>query len=204
MGKPLTPLTKAIQDFGMSPQQFAPEVLGLKYPTFQYRVRQGSLSLEDYHRILFTLGRSFEELFPNPFSGRELPQAPAQVQSEPDITKGAVAIAEQVIAKHRSQALPPRIVFNPSKPISNQDQTSPETNPAISQLPTETNSALPQGTEAQSKEQKKEGVSSTPSAPGFKALSVDIPVQDTSARDNKEELPKWKLPDDVAEVEPPH
>lgn len=63
-----TLLTKAIQAMGMSPADFAREYLGLKYNTFQHRIRVGGLSLEDYHRILFHTGKTFEELFPNPYT----------------------------------------------------------------------------------------------------------------------------------------
>lgn len=63
----LTPLTRAIQALGMSPMVFCVEHLGLKYSTFQHRVRTGKLALDDYHRILYLTGKTFEELFANPY-----------------------------------------------------------------------------------------------------------------------------------------
>jgi hypothetical protein len=67
MGRPTTVLTKAIHAIGMSTADFAKEKLDLTYQTFSYRIRQGHLSLEDYHRICYWTGLSFEDLFPNPY-----------------------------------------------------------------------------------------------------------------------------------------
>ena len=66
--RPYTPLAKAIEAIGMNTAQFATEVLGLKYATYSYRVRQGCLGLDDYHKIIVTTGRKFEDLFPNPYT----------------------------------------------------------------------------------------------------------------------------------------
>lgn len=63
----ITPLQKAIKAAGLTTKLVA-ERLGIKYSTFQYRVRHGVLSLDDYHRLLAMFGdRPFEELFPNPY-----------------------------------------------------------------------------------------------------------------------------------------
>lgn len=72
-----TPLTRAIQELGMSPQKFALEKLDLKYTTFSYRVRVGHLYLDDYHRIIYFTGKTFEELFPNPY--RLTPRFPESI-----------------------------------------------------------------------------------------------------------------------------
>ena len=71
--RPRTPLTRAIQELGMSPQEFALTRLGLKYSTFSYRVRVGHLTIQDYHRILFFTGKTFEELFPSPYGTQAAP-----------------------------------------------------------------------------------------------------------------------------------
>lgn len=64
----LSPVTRAIQALGMSPKQFVEEKLGIKYPTYQYRVNHGVLRLEDYQRIMFWTGKSFEDLWPSEWS----------------------------------------------------------------------------------------------------------------------------------------
>ena len=62
----ITPLQKAIKAAGLTTKLVA-ERLGIKYSTFQYRVRHGVLSLDDYHRLLAMFDQPFEELFPNPY-----------------------------------------------------------------------------------------------------------------------------------------
>jgi hypothetical protein len=61
----LSPVTRAIQALGMSPRQFVEDKLGIKYPTYQYRVNNGVLRLEDYQRIMFYTGKNFHELWPS-------------------------------------------------------------------------------------------------------------------------------------------
>lgn len=58
-------LTLAIQaGTGMTMREFADQVMGLKYGTFMYRIRNGCLRLEDYFKILGALpGYTFETLF---------------------------------------------------------------------------------------------------------------------------------------------
>jgi len=58
-------LTLAIQaGSGMTMREFADQVMGLKYGTFMYRIRNGCLRLEDYFKILGALpGYTFETLF---------------------------------------------------------------------------------------------------------------------------------------------
>lgn len=60
--------TRALYEANINPQQFAPEHLKITYQMFRYRIREGRLSLDDYHKILHYTGRTFEDLFPNPYS----------------------------------------------------------------------------------------------------------------------------------------
>lgn len=69
-------LPKAIrQTTGQNVIDFVREVLKLNYQTFCYRLKSGTLHLEDYHRILSATGMTFEDLFPNPVA------VPRQLQS---------------------------------------------------------------------------------------------------------------------------
>ncbi len=61
-----SPLTKAIMALGRSPSEFVPSVLGITYATFRYRMRTGHLHLTDIHKLTHYLGKTFEELWPNP------------------------------------------------------------------------------------------------------------------------------------------
>jgi hypothetical protein len=60
-------LTLAIEASGMSTSIFATEKLGISYQLFRYRVRQGKLSLEDLWKIFYYTGKTFDQLFPNPY-----------------------------------------------------------------------------------------------------------------------------------------
>ena len=109
MAGPTTPLVTAIQATGMTVNKFCEEVLGLKYGKFAYRTRTGGLSLEDYHRILYHTGRTFEELFPNPYRrpAQAIPLAPDRplpltaathtgqsIQAPPPVTPAAPVVPE--------------------------------------------------------------------------------------------------------------
>lgn len=59
-------VTQALRSVGLRPQDFSVEKLGCSYQLFRYRIRQGRLTLNDYHLILLYTGRTWEELFPNP------------------------------------------------------------------------------------------------------------------------------------------
>jgi hypothetical protein len=60
-------LTKAILSAGFSPQAFAKEILGVTYQGFRYRVTNGKLTLDQYHKIMAYTGRTFDDLWPNPY-----------------------------------------------------------------------------------------------------------------------------------------
>lgn len=66
--RPRTPLTHAIMALGLGTKEFVQKKLGVKYEGFRYRVRHGSLRLEEYHKLMQLTGRSFEELFPSPYA----------------------------------------------------------------------------------------------------------------------------------------
>jgi len=84
-------LTLAIQaTTGKTMREFADQVMGLKYGTFMYRIRNGCLRLDDYIKILDVLpGYSFETLFwkqlPIAISSRQpsasLPPEPIEIKS---------------------------------------------------------------------------------------------------------------------------
>ena len=60
-------LTKALLSAGFSPVAFAKDVLGTTYQAFRYRVTNGKLTLDQYHKIMAYTGRSFDDLWPNPY-----------------------------------------------------------------------------------------------------------------------------------------
>lgn len=63
-------LTKIIKKkTGMRIQDFAKEKLGIHYNLYRYRVLNDCLKLDDYHKICFYTGHTFEQLFQNPLSG---------------------------------------------------------------------------------------------------------------------------------------
>lgn len=68
-------VTAAIQATGLTLEEFCQEKLGLKYQNFRNRLKNGGLRLEDYHKLLFYTGKSFDELFPNPLQ----PQKPEKL-----------------------------------------------------------------------------------------------------------------------------
>ncbi len=90
-------LILAIRALGLSTADFAKEKLGINYQTFLYRVRVGKLSHEDIWRILHYTGKTYEQLFPNPYTIRPKPitltlgpntkprLTPAPVEAEPEI-----------------------------------------------------------------------------------------------------------------------
>lgn len=84
-------LTKAIHAIGYSPFVFCEEKLGLKYSTFNYRIKNGVLTLDDIHTILRETGKSFEDIWPDPL-------APARFSESETIPRLAVPIANPVAA----------------------------------------------------------------------------------------------------------
>ncbi len=60
-------LTKAIRSAGFSPMDFAKDILGTTYQAFRYRLKAGKLTLDQYHKIMAYTGRSFDDLWPNPY-----------------------------------------------------------------------------------------------------------------------------------------
>ncbi len=66
-----TELTRAIRGAGYSPQDFAKNVLNVSYQGFMYRVREKKLTLDQYHKIMAYTGKSFEELWPNPYQPKK-------------------------------------------------------------------------------------------------------------------------------------
>lgn len=68
---PYSELTRAIRSAGFSPQDFAKDVLKVSYQGFMYRVRQQKLTLDQYHKIMAYTGKSFEELWPNPYQAKK-------------------------------------------------------------------------------------------------------------------------------------
>lgn len=57
-------LSIAIKEMNLTLAEFSEKYIGVKGPTFRYRMDHGSLRLEDYHRILKATGKKWEELFP--------------------------------------------------------------------------------------------------------------------------------------------
>lgn len=107
-----SPLTKAIQAIGMGPKEFAEKCLELKYTTFCHRIRAGGLSLEDYHRIVYYTGRTFEELFPNPYFS-PVATAPGSAQTLPR----PQGIPQPPLAEiPRQESLPPVAVLASPEP----------------------------------------------------------------------------------------
>ena len=60
--------TRALYEANINPSQFAKEQLGISYQMLRYRIREGRLTLNDYHKILHYTGKHFHELWPNPYS----------------------------------------------------------------------------------------------------------------------------------------
>jgi len=102
-------LTVALRQLNIKPQEFAVHRLGISYQMWRYRIRQGRLTLEDYHKILLYTGQTFEELFPNPLKpgrhpitlnlnhspGSRLTPPPAkELQPQPLVTEPVVAPSE--------------------------------------------------------------------------------------------------------------
>lgn len=60
----VSPFIRAIQETtGKRTPEFAETVLGLKYPTFVYRMRNGCLRFTDYLKICEATGLSLADLF---------------------------------------------------------------------------------------------------------------------------------------------
>jgi hypothetical protein len=81
----ISPVTRAIQALGISPKQFVEDKLGIKYPTYQYRVSHGVLRLEDYQRIMYWTGKGFDDLWPSEWSQKKQ-QIPINLKPSPSLT----------------------------------------------------------------------------------------------------------------------
>ncbi|HRG11390.1 MAG TPA: hypothetical protein PLJ08_22640 [Cyclobacteriaceae bacterium] len=64
---PYSELTRALRGAGFSPQDFARDILKVTYQAFMYRVREKKLTLDQYHKIMAYTGKTFDELWPNPY-----------------------------------------------------------------------------------------------------------------------------------------
>lgn len=88
---PRHPVTKALQERGISPMQFVKDHIGGSYQAFRHRFRNGSLKMDEIHKILFYTGKTFEELFENPYKTRKkinlnlsVPPALTPIKPKPD------------------------------------------------------------------------------------------------------------------------
>ena len=81
---PYSELTRAIRSAGFSPQSFAQEILKVTYQGFRYRLRQGKLTLDQYHKIMAYTGKSFDELWPNPYQAKK--RIPLTLSKQPPAT----------------------------------------------------------------------------------------------------------------------
>lgn len=86
---PYSELTRALRGAGFSPQDFAKDILKVTYQAFMYRVRQKKLTLDQYHKIMAYTGKTFDELWPNPYQVKKrIPltfQAPVRVAPQKEI-----------------------------------------------------------------------------------------------------------------------
>lgn len=163
-----TKLTQAIKAVSESPQAFCETFLNLKPSTFNHRVRMGKLWLEDYHKILLHTGKTFEELFPNPYQAQRTPQA----QTIPKI----------VIPRHqvKSPAIPN---LSPSRPNDVVD-TTPISVDEFAKLIFETEKANADRSEIEEAvgmlsadlkpEVKQEPIKTPAPSSGFKARSINL------------------------------
>lgn len=87
---PYSELTRAIRSAGFNPRDFAKEVLKVTYQGFMYRVRQNKLTLDQYHKIMAYTGKSFEELWPNPYQIKK--RIPLTLSKQPPATTTARVI----------------------------------------------------------------------------------------------------------------
>jgi len=105
----LSELTLAIRAIGFSPSAFAEEKLGISYQLFRYRVRKGRLTLEDYWKILHLTGKSFNDLFPNPYLSKPKPISLTLRPQTPKTTRLTPAPVERVESENKP-ASPPIVV----------------------------------------------------------------------------------------------
>jgi hypothetical protein len=107
------------QTTGQGPMEFVQNVLGINYQTFCYRLKTGVLRLEHIHKIIHATGKTFEELFPNPYG------APKYLQSVtiPTLPPPAARKERPPIAKEKkpfkAKAVEEDIVFTPVLPPVN-------------------------------------------------------------------------------------
>lgn len=106
--RPRSPLTRAIQSLGIPIKEFVEQKLGSTYASFRYRVRKGSLGLDEYHKLMQLTGRTFEELFPSPYAPG--PQRiPVNLRSIEATDQGVRTIKEFQIPQPTTTTLPPRL-----------------------------------------------------------------------------------------------
>jgi hypothetical protein len=92
---------------GMRMKDFVREKLGLVYETYRYRVRSNCLHLEDYHKLCFYTGLTFEELFPSPY----VPEVKPKRLQRINLSVGKDVAKRQVSALRRAD--PPKVVQVP-------------------------------------------------------------------------------------------
>jgi len=107
----LSELTLAIKAIGFSPSAFAEEKLGISYQLFRYRVRKGRLTLEDYWKIFHLTGKSFNDLFPNPYLSKPKPIS-LTLRPQTPKTRLTPALVERV-EPEKKLASPPAVVEKP-------------------------------------------------------------------------------------------
>lgn len=103
-------LTLAIQaGTGMTMREFADQVMGLKYGTFLYRIRNGCLRLDDYFKILGALpGYTFETLF--------WKQLPVAISSRQAVTSFSPEPIETKVSRQSEGAERPGHLVKPYPP----------------------------------------------------------------------------------------
>ncbi len=112
----LSELTLAIRAIGLTPSSFAEDKLGISYQLFRYRVRKGRLTLEDYWKILFYTGRTFENLFPNPYQAKPKSISLTLRPPTPKTTRLTPAPVERV--ELEKKPVPPPPVVERPEPVA--------------------------------------------------------------------------------------
>lgn len=156
-------LTQAIRATGLSVNEFVTQRLGTSYSNYHYRLSNGVLTIDQLHKICFYTGRSFDELFPNPYI-----KAPVRIPLNLSSGSPAPTTAPAPVKRIQESALP---------------RSEPQGAPAKSQAPAE---------EPKKKEDSKESSSSAkPAAPSldFDIFDGGFPPSDTRVN-NYGDIPK--------------
>lgn len=117
-------ITHAIRETGMTLTEFVEEKLGDSYVNFYYRLRHNCLRLEDYHKICFYTGRTFEDLFPNPFVKKIEPipfRLPSTSINAPNPKKPIPQAIIQTPPSQDKEVVAPESVSRPAPDFSDQD-----------------------------------------------------------------------------------